>query len=309
VWEWLDEAETCSQALQQPCATAAAARGLRRTPIVQWLAMMVPQRGVPSRATVGRGVAPARRRAGGSLAGVDRVGQAGVVTLGLEAMCWHQEPVGVAVEPHSMAWVAGPRGPERPGDRWCPWLQQWPGGVRVVRAAGPGLARGGTRWHAARAAAPETGQAPVEPVQVGVEVWHTERERPRGVRRRWAQAAKRWDTAVQADQQVAHATQRGSEARGATGRARAAWGKAERALAEAVQVDTAVEGLRAALAGVRPDGQRKDRVWAQAPITEARGALGGEAWGTVRRLLHEARTLTPLDWRHAPLAQAVSDPL
>ena len=304
----LDAAEPFSQALQQPCAAAAAAMGLRLTPIVKLLTMRLPQRCGPSRATVGRWVEHARRRAGGILAVLDRVCQAGVWTLCLDEMFFHQEPGLVAVEPHSMAWVAGQRGPDRPGDSWYQVLRQWPRVARVVSDAGTGLARGVKLLNEARAAAPEPGQAPVEPVQVGVEVLHTERARQRVVSRRWAQAEKLLDTAAQAEQQVAPAKQRGIDARGAAGRARAAGGKAERALDEAVQGDTAGEDIRAALACVRPDGQRNDRAWAQAPITDALGALGGEAWGKVRRRLNDARTLNPLDGMHAQLAQAVSDP-
>ncbi len=131
----------------------------------------------------------------------------------------------------------------------------------------------------------------------------------RVIGRQWARAEKLVDTAAQADQQVAHAKQRGIDARGAAGRARAAWGKAERAFDEAVQVDAAVERIRPALACVRPDGQLNDRAWAQAQITDALGVLGGEAWSKVRRLLNDARTLNHLDWMHAQLDQAVSDPL
>jgi len=215
----------------------------------------------------------------------------------------------VAVEPHSMAWVAGQRGPDRTGESWCQLLRQWPGLQRVVSDAGTGLARGVTLCNEARAADLEPGQAPVAPVQVGLDVFHTKREMQRVVSRRWAQVEKLMDTAAQADQRVAHAKQRGIDARGAAGRARGAWGKAERAFDEAVQVDTAVEGIRAALAWVRPDGQLNDRAWAQAQITAALGALVGDAWGKVRRLLDDARTLNHLDWMHAQLEQAVSDPL
>jgi len=68
LWALLDEAETLSKALQQPCAAPAAALGLRLTQSVRWLAMLVPPRCVPSRATVGRWVEHASGRAGGSLA-------------------------------------------------------------------------------------------------------------------------------------------------------------------------------------------------------------------------------------------------
>jgi hypothetical protein len=76
----------------------------------------------------------------------------------------------------------------------------------------------------------------------------------------------------------------------------------------AVQVDTAAERIRAALACVRPDGQLNARAWAQAQITDALGALGGEAWNKVRRLLDDPRPLNHLDWRQAQLVQAVPDP-
>jgi hypothetical protein len=142
-----------------------------------------------------------------------------VLTLCLDEIFFHQEPVLVAVEPHSLAWVAGQRGPDRTGDRWYQLLRQWPGVARVVSDAGTGLARGIKLLNEARAAAPEPGQAPVEPVQVGLEVFHTEREMQRVVSRRWAQVEKLLDTAAQADQQVVHAKQRGLDARGAKRRA------------------------------------------------------------------------------------------
>ncbi len=91
--------------------------------------------------------------------------------------------------------------------------------------------------------------------------------------------------------------------------ARAAWGKAERAFDAAVQVEAAVERIKAALALFRPDGQLNTRAWAQQQITEALGALVGDAWSKARRLLHDVRTLNHLDWMHAQLVQAVPDPL
>jgi len=278
--------------------------------IVTLLAIVLPACRVPSRATVGRWVEQAGRQAGGLLTVLDRVCQVCVATLCLDEICFHRAPVLVAVEPHSMAWVVGQRGPDRTGDSWCRVLQQWPGVVRVISDAGTGLARGVKLLNEARAgAALAPDQVPGPPVQVGLDVFHTEREMQRVIGRQWARAEKLVDTAAQADQQVAHAKQRGIDARGAAGRARAAWGKAERAFDEAVQVDAAVERIRAALACVRPDGQLNDRAWAQAQITDALGVLGGEAWSKVRRLLNDARTLNHLDWMHAQLDQAVSDPL
>jgi hypothetical protein len=48
---------------------------------------------------------------------------------------------------------------------------------------------------------------------------------------------------------------------------------------------------------------------AQQQLSIARSALAGEAWGKVRRLLTDPRALNHLDWLHAPLAQAVLEPM
>ncbi len=306
----LEEAESLSKALQQKFAATASAMGLSLTQIIKLLAIVVPQRCVPSRATVGRWVEQSNSRAGHILKVLDRACQAWILTLCLDEIFFHREPVLVAVEPRSMAWVGGQRGPDRTGESWCRLLQQWPGLERVVSDAGTGLARGVKLLNEARAAAAaaEPEQPAVAPVQVGLDVFHTVREMQRIMGRRWAQVEKLVEAAAQAEQQVEDAKRRGIDARGAAARARAAWGKAERAFDAAVQVEAAVERIKAALALVRPDGQLNDRAWAQQQITDALGKLAGEAWSKVRRLLGDARTLNHLDWMHEQLAQAVPDP-
>jgi hypothetical protein len=147
---------------------------------------------VPSRATVGRWVDQAGVQAGGILAVVDRLCQVWVVSLCLDEIVFHRGPVLMAVEPSSMAWVAGQRGPDRTGDPWYALLQKWPGVQRMVCDAGTGLARGVKLLNEARAAAPlEPGQDPFAPVQVGLDVFHTEREMQRVVSRLWGGAARR----------------------------------------------------------------------------------------------------------------------
>jgi hypothetical protein len=47
----------------------------------------------------------------------------------------------MAVEPHSLAWVAGQRGPDRSGDSWCELLAHWPCVERVITDAGKGRER------------------------------------------------------------------------------------------------------------------------------------------------------------------------
>ena len=309
LWALLEEAESLSKALQQKFAATASAMGLSLTQIIKLLTIVVPQRCVPSRATVGRWVEQSSSRAGRILQVLDRACQACVLTLCLDEIFFHREPVLVAVEADSLAWVAGQRGPDRTGESWCRLLQQWPGLERVVSDAGTGLARGVKLLNEARAAAvTEPEQAPVEPVQVGLDVFHTVREMQRIVGRRWAQVEKLVDAAAQAEQQVEDAKRQGIDARGAAARARAAWGKAERAFDAAVQVEAAVERITAALALLRPDGQLNDRAWAQQQITDALEELVGDAWSKVRRLLGDARTLNHLDWMHEQLEQAVPAP-
>jgi hypothetical protein len=312
LWALLEEAESLSQAVQQKFAATASAMGLSLTQIIRLLAMVLPSGCVPSRATVGRWVEQCGSRAGRILKVLDRACQAWVLTLCLDEIFFHREPVLVAVEADSMTWVAGQRGPDRTGASWCRLLQQWPGLERVVSDAGTGLGRGVKLLNEARAAAAAAAQAEqpaVEPVQVGLDVFHTEREMQRIVGRRWSQVEKLVEAAAQAEQEVDNAKRRGMDARGAAARARAAWGKAERACDAAVQVEAAVEGITAALALVRADGQLNDRRWAQQQITAALGQLAGEAWSKVRRLLNDARTLNHLDWMHEQLEQAVPDPV
>ncbi len=227
LWALLDEAESLSEALQQQFVATASAMGLSLTQIVRLFAIVLSTRYVPSRATVGRWVAQSSCRAGSILAVLDRACQAWVLTLCLDEIFFHREPVLVAVEPDSMAWVAGQRGPDRTGVTWCALLQQWPGLERVVSDAGTGLARGVTLLNEARVA------AATEPVQVGLDVFHTEREMQRVVGRRWARAEKLLEAAAQAEQQVEDAKRRGIDARGAAARARAAWSKARRLLHDA----------------------------------------------------------------------------
>jgi len=310
LWAAWAAAEELPAVKQREFAATGSAMGLSLGQIITLLAIILPKRRVPSRATVGRWVAQASERAGGILAVLDRACQVGVMLLCLDEIFFHHDPVLVAVEPHSMTWLAGQRGPDRTGETWCALLEAWPSLERVVSDAGTGLARGVKLLNEARAAAstdPE--QPPSEPVQSGLDVFHTERAMQRIVSRRWASAATRLETASQADEQVAKAKQHGIDARGVAGRSRQAWRQAERVFDQALQAETAMNRIKAAVALWRPDGQLNDRAWAQRQISDTISELGGQEWGKVRRLLQDPRTLNHLDWMQAQMAQAVPDPL
>jgi hypothetical protein len=116
LWQALEEAETLAQSKQHELASTAFAMGLSLTPIVTLLSVVLSGIGVPSRATVGRWVQHSCEQAGRILAVLDEACQPRVVTLCMDEIFFHQIPVLAMVEPHSMAWVAGQRGPDRKGE-------------------------------------------------------------------------------------------------------------------------------------------------------------------------------------------------
>jgi hypothetical protein len=115
LWQAWCEAEALSEAKQRAFAAASCAMGLSLTQVVTLLAMVVPAGAVPSRATVGRWVQQACEQASRLLAVLDRACQGWVLRLCLDEIFFHREPILMAVEPASMAWVAGQRGPDRTG--------------------------------------------------------------------------------------------------------------------------------------------------------------------------------------------------
>ncbi len=81
--------------------------GLSLGQIILSLALVLPKGSTPSRATVGRWVAQASRQAGGLLAVLAQCCQRLVLVFCLDEIFFHREPMLMAVEPHSMTWVAG----------------------------------------------------------------------------------------------------------------------------------------------------------------------------------------------------------
>jgi hypothetical protein len=92
-----------------------------------------------------------------------------------ELLFFHREPILMGVEPHSMAWVAGPRGPDRSGESWCELVAKWPCVEHVITGAGTGLERGVKLAHKARVAEAHA-PAGAKPIQMGLDVFHTQRE-------------------------------------------------------------------------------------------------------------------------------------
>jgi hypothetical protein len=119
LWEAWAAAEQPAEAKQQQFSATACAMGLSLGQIITLLAIWLPHGRAPGRATVGRWVAQTSRQAGRLLTVLDQLCQRWVLVLCLDEIFLHREPILMAVEPHSMAWVAGQRGPDRSGESWC----------------------------------------------------------------------------------------------------------------------------------------------------------------------------------------------
>jgi len=142
LWEAWVAVEQLPEAKQQAFAATGSAMGLSLGQIITLLAIFLPNGTGPSRATVGRWVSQSSRQARDLLALLDQLCQRWVLVLCLDEIFLHREPILMAVEPHSMAWVAGQRGPDRSGESWCKLLAHWSCVERVIADAGKELERG-----------------------------------------------------------------------------------------------------------------------------------------------------------------------
>jgi hypothetical protein len=204
LWPAWGEAEERSEAKQREFASASGAMGLSLTQIVTLLAIVVPSGAVPSRATVGRWVQQAGEQASRLLAVLDRACQVWVLRWCLDEIFCHREPILMAVEPASMAWVAGQRGPDRTGASWAEGITRWPCLEHV-------LADGGKGWERGVKVANDTRQAQVQdpaltspaPIMMSLDVFHTQRELERVLHRQWSHAERQLEVASEADATVA----------------------------------------------------------------------------------------------------------
>jgi hypothetical protein len=132
--------------------------GLSLSQIVTLCASVLPRGAVPSRAMRGRWVQEAAAPAG-RLRGVLALAcQARVRGLCLDALFLHRAPVLRAIEPHSMAWRAGQRGPDRRGESGCDVSTHWPCLEQSIAEGGQGRERGVRLAHAARGAQGEAAE-------------------------------------------------------------------------------------------------------------------------------------------------------
>ena len=191
LWQAWAEAEELSEAKQRAFAGSGCAMGLSLSQLVTLLAIVLPRGAVPSRAMIGRWVQAAAAQAGRLLVVLDLACQARVRVLCLDEIFLHRAPVLMAIEPHSMAWMAGQRGPDRSGERWGEVITHWPCLEHVIADGGQGLARGAKLAHAARGA-PGTAAETIsrQAMTMGLDVFHTQRELERVFQRQWTQAER-----------------------------------------------------------------------------------------------------------------------
>jgi hypothetical protein len=310
LWQAWSEAEVLSEAKQRNLAGSGCAMGLSLSQIVTLLAIVLPRGAMPSRAMVGRWVQAAAAQAGRLLVVLDLACQARVRVLCLDEIFLHRAPVLMAIEPNSMAWMAGQRGPDRSGASWREVITNWPCLEHVIADGGQGLERGVKLANAARGVQGEASATVSSPAMtMGLDVFHTRRELERVVQRQWKQAERQLETASQADTKMERYRRQGRDPRGVSGVAGRAWRKAEVLFDQAVNAQEAVHQIEAALSWFDARGRLYCRQTAQAQLDEASQRLQGDCWSKVKRLLSDVRTLSHVDRLRDHLTSAVSEPM
>jgi hypothetical protein len=281
----------------------AAAMGLSLVQTHTLLALLVAHGRLPGRSTLGHWVRQQAKRAGQVLAVLDGACQLLVTHLCLDEIYCHRHPVLMAVEPFSMVWALARRTANCAGATWARALACWPGVREVTCDAGSGL-EAGLRQENERRQQAGTRALPAVPLRVGLDVFHTQREGERALRREWKAAEKLWDKAVAAEKAKARFDRGGTDRRGKNqATVDKPWAQAEAAFAVAQQREQAWRRVVAALQVYRPDGQLNDRAWAQAEMEAALAVLEGDRWAKVKRLLRDPRALVFLDRLQAGLAE------
>jgi len=305
LWDWLEESFTCPASKRRQFAVQGAALGLSLQQTRTLLAVLLPAALVPGRASLGRWVQAEARRAGRLLALLDEACRSLVVCLCLDEIFCCRQPILMAVEPFSYAWVLGVRAGDRSGPTWSKALAAWPEVEDVAADGGTGIELG-LRLAAAKRQEEATrkGQA-AKPVRVRLDLFHTRQEGQRALRTEWAAAQRLWEEAEKTERAKARYDRGGGSGnyfqRPVVAKA---WAAAEAAYWEAERKEKAWQRAVAALGLFRPDGRLNERSWAAAELQAAAAELTGNRWAKARRMLLDPRSLTFLDRLHDDLAAA-----
>lgn len=301
LWKWLEQTIEFPKAQQRRFAILAAAMGLSSRQIAHLLAILLPVALCPAPATVRRWVHQEAVKAGPLLKRLDRACQSLVLVACLDEIFLCRQPVLVAVEPQSMTWILGQRAGDRSGSTWAAAVTDWSALEAVVADGGTGLHAGLERIQQQRHEAHQT------PLEVGLDVFHTQRDARRLLRSIWSRAEGVWAQAEAAEGEVDRDRTQGRDARGAAPRARHAWVRAIAAFHRAEAVEAAWQEITAALQVIRPDGSLNTRPEAEVRIAQAIPRLSGADWSKVIRSLRDPRSLMFLDRLHRQLGEAVPD--
>jgi hypothetical protein len=197
---------------------------------------------------VGRWVQAAATQAGRLLVVLDLACQARVRVLCLDEIFLHRAPILMAIEPKSLAWMVGQRGPDRSGESWRDVITTWPCLEHGIADGGQGLERGVKLANAARCMQGEAAETiSRQAMTMGLDVFHTRGELERVFQRQWQHAERQLDTASQADTKVERYKRQGRDPRGVSGVAGRAWRKAEVLFDQAANAQKAVHQMAAAL--------------------------------------------------------------
>ncbi len=289
----LDEAIVLDQDKRQRLTVTTSAMGLRLNQIRVVFAILLGKGKVPSRAALGRWRQAQARKAGQGLGVLDRHPQPAAVDLCPDEIFFGGKPVLVGVEPFSLAVLLCRRAADRTGPTWHEALAPFGALEYAACDQGKGLLAGLKTLAQTR-----PGGAPR--LEVGLDVFPTEREARTVLGRDWRKLEVCWEQAETAERALAQAKDR----RGQAARTQAAWRKAEFWWSLYEQRAAAWERAKAALAVFRPDGPLNERAWAEQAIAAACRGLPGPRWRKVRGRLADSRTLTFLDRLHRRLAVA-----
>jgi hypothetical protein len=293
---------------QGQMAVLLAALGVSLNQMLRIFVFLLGSNRAPGRSSLGRWVRQAQQQAGAVLRVLDEHSRPLARCLCPDEIFFHRQPALTGVEPASMALLLCQRTADRQGDTWAQALGPFVNLEAVCSDAGTGIAKGlrlfqeqrQTRLRLASKALPE-------PLDLSLDVFHTEQEAQRVLGRLWRGVEKVWHRAEAASVQVQKDKREWYDARGAAAVARAAWTKAFAAMARYERQEACWRRAKAALAVWRPDGQLNDRPWAAAEIAAACSGLPGTLWQKVRHLLQDRRSLTFLDRLARRLSKEVPD--
>jgi len=309
LWDWLAQTIDCPPSQQQHFTATATAMGLSLTQILTLLTILLPPERLPSRATLGRWVQVSAGRARGLLAILDPLCRPLIVCLCLDEIFFRRQPVLMAVEPHSLAWVVGQRAADRSGETWAAVLAAWPELEDVAADGGSGIERGLELVADQRQEAVTPAGKAAQPLRTRLDVFHIRRDGARALRVEWGRAQALWEEAEKVERAKARFARTGQDQRRfKKDMLRKVWAKAEAAFEEACRKERAWKRAVAALGVLRPDGRLNDRTWAAAEVRTAVAELTGDHWAKARRMLLDERALTFLDRLHEDLAVAEPDP-